>query len=129
MTVSVQPTEERPIAQERRLAHARRASLERELARWLPLLIANERPDKIILFGSYCTGEIAEWSDLDLVIVKDTQAPFLDRTRQVLDLLKPRVGVDVLVYTPAEFERLSRERAFVRDEIVGKGKVIYERPG
>jgi hypothetical protein len=37
--------------------------------------------------------------------------------------------VDVLVYTPDEFERLSRERAFVREEIVGKGKVICERAG
>lgn len=121
MTVSAQPQEERGQAQRRR------AFLERELSRWLPLLIAYEQPEKIILFGSYCTGQIGEWSDLDLVIIKETEAPFLDRTRRVLELLKPKVGVDVLVYTPAEFERMSRERAFVRQEIVGKGKVIYER--
>jgi len=106
---------------------ARRALLERELSRWLPLLIAHEQPDKIILFGSYCTGQMSEWSDLDMVIVKSTQAPFLDRTRQVLALLKPRAGVDVLVYTPQEFEQLSRERTFLRQEILAKGKVIYER--
>ncbi|RME47878.1 MAG: nucleotidyltransferase domain-containing protein, partial [Caldilineae bacterium] len=52
---------------------------------------------------------------------------FLERTKEVMQLLQPRVGVDILVYTPAEFERLARERAFVRDEIVGKGKVLYER--
>ena len=106
---------------------ARRALLERELSRWLPLLIAHEQPDKIILFGSYCTGQVGEWSDLDMVIIKSTPAAFLDRTRQVLMLLKPRVGVDVLVYTPQEFEHLSRERAFLREEILTKGKVIYER--
>lgn len=106
---------------------ARRALLERELTRWLPLLVAHEQPDKIILFGSYCTGQMSEWSDLDMVIVKSTQAPFLDRTRQVLALLKPRAGVDVLVYTPQEFEQLSRERTFLRQEILAKGKVIYER--
>ena len=108
---------------------ARRALLERELSRWLPLLIAHEQPDKIILFGSFCTGQIGEWSDLDLVIVKETTAPFLDRTRQVLELLKPRVGADVLVYTPQEFDQLCRERAFLRQEILAKGKVIYERSG
>jgi predicted nucleotidyltransferase len=108
---------------------ARRELLERELNRWLPLLIVHEQPDKIILFGSYCAGEIGEWSDLDMVIVKETDAPFLDRTRQVLALLRPRVGVDVLVYTPEEFERLSHERAFFRDEIMAKGKVIYEQGG
>ena len=76
MAVSVQPTREHHLAQ------SRHRSLERELARWLPLLIAHERPKQIILFGSYCTGEVKEWSDLDLVIVKETQAPFLDRTRK-----------------------------------------------
>jgi predicted nucleotidyltransferase len=86
MAVSVQSLEER------RLVQARRASLERELARWLLLLIAHERSDKIILFGSYCTGEVKEWSDLDIVIVTETQARFMDHTRQVLALLKPKWG-------------------------------------
>jgi predicted nucleotidyltransferase len=105
----------------------RRALLEGELARWLPLLIAHERPEKIILFGSYPAGQINEWSDLDLVMVKNTSAPFLDRIRQVLALLQPQVGVDLLVYTPQEYSQLVRERAFVREEIAAKGKVIYER--
>ena len=118
---TVQETESRAASRKRR------ESLERELTRWLPLLIEHERPDKIILFGSYSTGEVQEWSDLDLVIVKETEERFLDRTRRVLLLLKPKVGLDVLVYTPDEFEQLSRERAFVRNEIVHKGKVIYER--
>ena len=63
MTTSLQRREERVHAQARHLL------LKRELNRWLPLLIAHEQPDKIILFGSYCTGQIGEWSDLDLVII------------------------------------------------------------
>ncbi len=121
MTTLLQRREERVHAQ------TRCAFLESELSRWLPLLIAHEQPDKIILFGSYCAGQVSEWSDLDLVIIKETEAPFLDRTRQILELLKPQVGVDVLVYTPKEFEQLSQKRAFVRQEIVAKGEVIYER--
>jgi predicted nucleotidyltransferase len=120
MTIlATQPVEQR--------IRARQESLERELDRWLPLLVAHERPEKIILFGSFCSGDLSEWSDLDLVIVKETQAPFLERIRQVLELLKPQVGLDLLVYTPDEFERLSRERAFVRQEILNKGRVVYER--
>ena len=121
MMVSVQQSKERIRAQTRRM------SLERELERWLPLLIAHEDPDKIILFGSYCNDQVSEWSDLDMVIIKETQARFLDRTRRILALLKPRVGIDVLVYTPQEFEQLRQKRAFVRNEIDAKGKVIYER--
>jgi predicted nucleotidyltransferase len=121
MTISLQRSG-KPIH-----SQTRQALLERELDRWLPLLIAHEQPDKIILFGSYRAGQVGEWSDLDLVIIQETKARFLDRTRRVLELLKPQVGVDVLVYTPQEFEQLRRERAFVRQEIVAKGKVIYER--
>jgi hypothetical protein len=45
------------------------------------------------------------------------------------DLLHPIIGTDLLVYTPNEFADLTRERAFVRDEIVKRGKVVYERSG
>ena len=61
------------------------------------------------------------------MIIKETERKFLDRTREVLQLLRPQVGVDILVYTPDEFDQLVQQRAFVRDEIVGKGKVLYER--
>jgi len=47
----------------------------------------------------------------------------------VLRLLQPRVGPDVLVYTPDEYERLCQERPFTQREIVGKGQVLYERGG
>lgn len=104
----------------------RRALLEAEVKRYLTVLAEQYRPQKVLLFGSMAGGETGEWSDLDLVIIKETDRRFLDRTKEVMQLLRPRVGVDILVYTPAEFERLSRERAFVRDEIVGKGKVLYE---
>lgn len=52
---------------------------------------------------------------------------FLDRIREVLQLLNPRVGADILVYTPDEFEQMTRERPFMRYEILEKGKVLYER--
>lgn len=112
-----------------RVAKDRRALLKRELGRWMPLLLAHEQPERIILFGSYPAGQVSEWSDLDMVIVRDTDAPFLERVRRVLALLEPRVGLDVLVYTPQEFAELSRERPFLRDEVVAKGQVIYERVG
>jgi len=105
----------------------RRALLEAELNRYLTLLTKHYQPQKILLFGSMAMGQIGEWSDLDLVIVKDTEKRFLDRTKEVIQLLQPRIGVDILVYTPEEFAHLSQERAFIRDEIVRKGKVLYER--
>ncbi|OUC06924.1 DNA polymerase III subunit beta [Litorilinea aerophila] len=101
--------------------------MESELSRYVKLLREHYAPQRILLFGSLTSEKVEEWSDIDLVIVTETERKFLDRIREVFELLRPQVGVDILVYTPAEFAELLRHRAFVRDEIVGKGKVLYER--
>jgi predicted nucleotidyltransferase len=105
----------------------RRALLDAELTRYVQLLREQYHPEQVILFGSLASGETGEWSDIDLVIVKETGQRFLDRTKEVLRLLQPQVGVDILVYTPQEYARLTSERAFVQTEIQGKRKVLYAR--
>ncbi len=108
---------------------SRKALLQRELDRILMILIRDYCPEKVLVFGSLASDTVAVWSDLDLVIVKDTSERFLDRIARVVELLDPHVGVDVLVYTPEEFERLCAERPFFRQEILAKGKVLYEQDG
>jgi predicted nucleotidyltransferase len=104
-----------------------RNRLQAELDRYLSLLLEHASPEKVILFGSLAQDEVQAWSDIDLVVVRPTEDRFLDRTKEMLRLLKPRVGLDVLVYTPEEFEQLCRERAFFQQEIVQKGRVLYEQ--
>ena len=105
----------------------RRDLLETELQRYLKILQERYDPDKVLLFGSLAAGNIREWSDLDLVIVKQTNLRFLDRIKEVIQSLDPQVGVDILVYTPEEFDTLLRDREFVQREIGEKGYVLYER--
>ncbi|MGC8660277.1 MAG: nucleotidyltransferase domain-containing protein [Desulfomonilaceae bacterium] len=105
----------------------RKKLLEQELTRYLRLLTEHGNPEKVILFGTLATGRINEWSDIDLVVVEQTELSFFERLRRIRKLLQPRVGIDVMVYTPEEFNQLSAERPFFRDEIVAKGKVVYER--
>jgi hypothetical protein len=50
----------------------------------------------------------------------------LERTKQALKLIRPKVGVDLLIYTPEEFSQLTKERRFFREEIMAKEK-SYER--
>ncbi len=47
-------------------ARKRKAALEAELKRILPIIIEKYQPEKIILFGSLATGDVHEWSDIDL---------------------------------------------------------------
>ena len=92
------------------------------------ILIREYAPEKLILFGSVAQGDIHEWSDLDLVVIKKTDKPLLERTEEILRLVRPKVGLDVLVYTPEELDSLVDERrGFVLDEIIYKGAVAYER--
>ncbi len=105
----------------------RHQKLAEALEHILRTLIAHYQPEKIILFGSMATGQVGEWSDLDLVIIKDTPLPFVERAVEVALLCRARVGVDYLVYTPDEFKRMMAERnLFILEEVIGKGKVIYE---
>ena len=105
----------------------RKSRLRTELDRIIPILAEQYQPEKIFLFESLVHGEVREWSDLDLVIIKQTDARFLDRVAEVLDLIVQTVGMDILVYTPEEFKELTRTRPFVREEVRNKSKVIYER--
>ncbi|HUV85578.1 MAG TPA: nucleotidyltransferase domain-containing protein [bacterium] len=104
----------------------RKAALEAELARILPLLIHEYGAEKVIIFGSLATGEVGEWSDLDLVIIKETETKSMNRIDDVARLTRPRLAADVVVYSPAEFERMSEGRRFFREEVVAKGRVVYD---
>ena len=95
----------------------------------LRILIAEYAPEKVILFGSFANKDVREWSDLDVVIVKDTAKPFPQRLREVALLCRPPVGVDFLVYTPREFaQMIADNNPFLIEEVLRKGKTVYESP-
>ncbi len=105
----------------------RKAKLQNALDHILQTLIAEYKPIRIILFGSMASGDVHEWSDLDLVIIKETDLPFFARLKQVVSLCDIWVGTDFFVYTPAEFEQMIADNnLFIMNEVIGKGKVLYE---
>jgi predicted nucleotidyltransferase len=106
----------------------RYAELSRALDTILQKLIDEYRSEKIILFGSLATGNVHEWSDIDLAIIKETSKAFVDRSIEAALLCSVPVGVDYLVYTPHEFSQLVADKnPFVIEELVNNGKVLYER--
>lgn len=84
--------------------------------------------ERVYLFGSWARGEQDELSDIDLVVIKATAAPFFERLREVGRLVPADLGgVDVLVYSPEEFaEMLARGNAFA-EMVVEEGRLVYER--
>jgi CRISPR-associated endonuclease Cas3-HD len=105
----------------------RYSNLKAELERWIEVLKKEYDPESIFLFGSFVRGKIRDWSDVDIVIIKKTSKRFLDRIKEVIMILKPKVGADILVYTPEEFNELTNNRPFLKKEVLEKGAKIYER--
>ncbi len=99
------------------------ARLEELVSRLQPL-----RPLRILLFGSAARGDGDEHSDLDVVVVAEEVAPrFLDRVAQAYDLLDPRYALDILIYTPKEYdEMLACENPLV-ETAEREGRLLYAR--
>ncbi|KPL03709.1 MAG: hypothetical protein AMJ73_05565 [candidate division Zixibacteria bacterium SM1_73] len=106
------------------LKEKRKEILEAELKR-----IKNQFPaldvQKVILFGSLATGKVGKSSDLDLIIIKRSDKKFLDRMDEFYEKLNPKVSLDIMVYTPEEFERMRQTNPFIK-RVIREGKILYE---
>ena len=88
----------------------------------------NYNPEKIILFGSYAYGKPKKDSDIDLLIIKKTNARHIDRSTKVREILQEEnrlIAIEPLVYTPEEInQRLKIEDDFIKN-IMNEGKILY----
>ena len=96
--------------------------------RALAQIIADKfRPDKIILFGSYASGNPGPESDVDILVVMDTPDgpwPVMEAIWKALP--RRSFGLDLLVRSQAEIDRRLADEDWFTQEIVGKGKILYE---
>jgi len=80
---------------------------------------------KIIHFGSSARGKAGPDSDLDLIVVMHSEDNFPDRIGALYKRIRPRAAVDLLVYTPAEFEEMKENNPFLIN-VLREGKILYE---
>lgn len=71
------------------------------------------------VFGSVAAGTADEHSDIDVVLVRDTALPFFERVREIMDLRLELGPADLLIYTPAELDRMLGEegRYFIKHAV------------
>ena len=87
-------------------------------------------PQRIILFGSWARGEHDAHSDVDLLIIQESDLPRLQRHAQVRRLFwGMKIPMDILVYTPEEFARFQSVPGSFTHTVAREGKVLYERAG
>ena len=91
-------------------------------------IVAGVQPQKIILFGSYAYGTPSPDSDLDILVIMNTKDRPAERVLAVSRLLRPRpFPMDILVRTPGEITIALEQRDSFIQEILSRGKVLYEQ--
>ena len=86
-------------------------------------VVAREfRPRRIILFGSYATGEAKADSDVDLVVVMPFRGSSTDKVVEIRGRVEAPFPLDLLVWRPAQ----ARKRDSFTRGVLSEGKVMYE---
>lgn len=89
------------------------------------IIVEKFNPRKIILFGS-CAREDADPHDIDLFIVSESNLRIDIRGQKVREVLPRRYPVDVIMYTPEEYEKHEGVKGSFLNSILSGGKAIYE---
>jgi predicted nucleotidyltransferase len=91
-------------------------------------IVEELHPEKIVLFGSYANGNPTPDSDVDLLVIMETDLSSSQRYVAVSRLLNPRpFPVDILVKRPNELKSALEKGDFFLCEIMGHGIVLYDR--
>jgi predicted nucleotidyltransferase len=86
------------------------------------------QPEKIILFGSYARGDATEESDLDLLIIQESNLPRHKRSTPIrLVLMDIFMSKDIVVYTPEEVEEWKSASMSFIATVLREGKILYEK--
>lgn len=99
-------------------------------------LLMSVDPYRIVLFGSAASKEQGAESDIDSLVILDSQA--VPRTygewmatriavRESIREINRRLPIDLLVYTRAEYELLKQQGASSLSGIESTGMTLYEK--
>ncbi len=99
-----------------------------DLARMASGPLERAGAERAVAFGSYARGTADAWSDLDLVVVMETDLRPFERARLVGGLCAALpVALDLQVFNPEEFTRGLASGYDVFAAISAEGKPFYAR--
>lgn len=103
----------------------RRKSLEENLER-IKTQLQDMGALKIILFGSFASGDINSFSDLDILVVMPSTKTGKEWRGKIYAEVDRDVDCDILAYTNEELEENIPVSRFLRHALK-TGRIIYER--
>ncbi len=103
---------------------------EQQIQELVDKIVSEYDPDKVILFGSFAGGTANENSDVDLLVVKDSDLPRYKRgieLRTLLHKYRFMYPFDLLVYTNSELIEQNKNSFSFLFSVLNNGKVYYEK--
>lgn len=91
-------------------------------------IVALYKPDKIMLFGPYYLGSITRNSEINLLLIKDTELPKNQRSEEIYNHLSgTEHPVDLLIYTPDEYKKgVAIDNSFLH-KMMKVSKILYDK--
>lgn len=85
----------------------------------IPILMDECKPEKVLLFGSHVAGKADESSDIDVIVISKSFAhiPFIKRMPRLLKRINFEKHIDIICYSPKEFEKLKASSSLVIDAL------------
>lgn len=80
---------------------------------------------RVILHGSLARDDVHPFSDIDLIVIGNFKQRFFERWRKLLRSVHCSFDLEILPYTPEEFEELKFNSGIVR-RAIREGKILYE---
>lgn len=100
---------------------------QKEIKKITDQIVKNYRPERIILFGSFACGKPKAESDLDLLVIKKSKKTKVERIKEILMKTDSNLPLEPLVYTPEELKTRLDLGDFFFQNIIKKGKVLYDK--
>lgn len=98
------------------------------LSQIIDKILSGFSPEKIILFSSYAHGTQNKDSDIDLLVIDNSDLPKYKRSASIrLSLRDFRYPFDILVYSENEFEYCKDSTNHILNEISKTGIVLFDR--
>jgi predicted nucleotidyltransferase len=99
-----------------------------QITRFANAVAERFKPQRIVLFGSYAYGKPNQDSDVDLLVVMPEDRRLGRKAVEIREAINADFPLDLIVRTPEDIHwRLAEGDCFLQ-EVLNKGKVMYEAP-
>jgi predicted nucleotidyltransferase len=99
-----------------------------EIEKAAKIIGETSKAEQVILFGSHARGDAGAHSDVDFLVIAESELPRHKRCVELHKIFKPYpFPMDILVYTPDELEKSKRSDLSFVSTVLREGKTLYER--